>query len=200
MMLASRERQWSLLPALTATLLALSSLFACAVSASPSPSDFTVHSISVNHELGGAHHKLSQLHLVQQPDDPVRGKKYYIGLSSAEASSLSQNEVNLKYGPGIEPFQRATTGLRAEGSVAGSAGSADLTHLYSLELPDNFLEKSPEGIVTPNITISIDFLFHRLASPLPKLIGQSDSASLLWEGDSVPRTPYGANKVRVKAR
>lgn len=179
----------------------------------PPASDFLVHSISVNHELGGILHQTSQLHLIQQPDvsasadeQSTTASRYFIGLSPQEAAALSHSEVNLKFGPGILPEQRAVAPLHPEGSVltshADNDASADLTHLYSIELPPAFLQRNDKAhnVVTPNITVSVDLLFHKVSQPLPKQIGQKDAPSLLWEGDSIPRAVYGAGKVRVKAR
>lgn len=168
----------------------------------PSPSDFLVHSISVNHELGGALHGSSQLHLIEQPASAAV-TKYFIGLSALEAASLSSNEVNLKFGPGMLPEQRSAAYLKSEGSIETThgAGESDVTHLYSVEIPEGFF-KRPENtnVVVPNITISVDMIFHRLSEPLPKTVAQRAGVSLVWEGDSVPRTPYGARRVRVKAK
>lgn len=183
---------------------AVCQLLATARADQPDVSAFKVHSISVNHELGGSAHSTSQLHLIQQPDEPKVDLKYYIGLSPAEATSLSSSEVNLKFGPGVLPDQRAVVPLTPEGSaeVLSEDGSVDVTHLYSVALPQRFLEKSdPQAnIVTPNITIAVDLLFHKLSEALPKSVAQRSEAALLWEGDAVPRTVYGAGKVRVKAR
>lgn len=168
----------------------------------PSPSDFNVHSVSVQHELGGSIHTTSQLHLIEQPHSEDAVSKYYIGLSPQEAASLSWSEVNLKLGPGVLPDQRSTADLSYEGSLAISSSTPDLTHLYSLELPPRFLQQNDPGlnIERSNITIAVDLAFHHLSEALPKAVSQKEDASLLWAGDAVPRSVYGAGKVRVKAR
>lgn len=182
--------------------------FAAVTSSPPSfsPSDFHVHSISVNHELGGATHSTSQLHLVEQPNPASASvnPRYYIALSPQEAASLSWSEVNVKFGPGLETQHRAVLPLRDEHySIPGESP----THLYSIELPKSFLVRRGEaaadansGIVTPNITIAVDLGFHHVSEALPKAVTQKEDASLLWKGDAVPRSVYAVGKTRVKAR
>ncbi|CAO1625453.1 unnamed protein product [Jaminaea pallidilutea] len=168
----------------------------------PSPSDFKMHSISVNHELGGSTHQTSQLHVFEQPKGPDSSSKYFIGLSPAEAATLSWAEVNLKIGAGIEPEQRGVADLHYEGSVS-EIQIEEPTHLYSVTLPPYFMQNhdpNDRGIVTPNITVAVDLLFQHLSQPLPKAVSQKQDASLQWQGDVHPRTPYGCPKVRVKAR
>ena len=198
------SRQYTRILHLAVAIIGLCSLLVSPVYADyPHPSDFHVHSISVNHELGGSAHSTSQLHLIQQPDKPKVDLKYFIGLSASEAASLSSSEVNLKFGPGVLPNQRAVVPLTPQGSIESLAGEEiDITHLYSIDIPQSFLEKSDPAanVVTPNITIAVDLLFHKLSHALPKAIAQKQEASLLWQGDATPRTVYGAGKVRVKAR
>ncbi|CAO1617559.1 unnamed protein product [Sympodiomycopsis kandeliae] len=198
-----RYSRQTLLPLLVTALSVCQLLASSVLAGFPQASDYNVHSISVNHELGGSLHSTSQLHLVQQPEETPLDSKYYIGLSAVEAASLSSSEVNLKFGPGILPNQRAVAALTPEGSVESfSDGIVDLTHLYSVELPHSFFTKSDaaDNIVTPNITIAVDLTFHKLSEALPKAVPQKAAASLLWEGDATPRSPYGVGKVRVKAR
>lgn len=184
------------------SLLATIAAAAAAASSSPSPSDFKVHSISVEHQLGGSIHTTSQLHLVEQPNSTSDESLYFIGLSPEEAAALSWSEVNLKLGPGIAPDQRATVDLDYQGSLHHGSAASEITHLYSLQLPPRFLEQAdPElDIGRSNITIAIDLVFHHLSEALPKAVAQKEEASLLWKGDAVPRTVYGAGKTRVKAR
>ncbi|CAO1630039.1 unnamed protein product [Parajaminaea phylloscopi] len=169
---------------------------------SPAPSDFNVHSISVEHDLGGSLHRSNQIHLVEQPHSASAESRFFIGLSAAEAAALSWSEVNLKLGPGVQPDQRATVDLEYEGSQAYGPDAVDTTHLYSLQLPPRFLEQvDPDlNVQRSNITIAVEMAFHHLGEALPRAVAQKESPSLLWKGDAQPRALYGAGKVRVKAR
>lgn len=173
----------------------------------PPSNDFIVHSMSVNHVLGGAIQETSHLHVIQKRElrnelllpepSALQEAKYYIALTSDEAAALAHSEVFLQAGNGQSATYKDAGQLLPEGlvSVPHEAGLSAVgpLQLYSIRIPHDLL--AAEGVISRNVTVAMHLVFHKLSEPLPKAATQSELATFISQVDSAPLAVYGAGEV-----
>ncbi|KDN37321.1 Ribophorin I [Tilletiaria anomala UBC 951] len=148
------------------------------LAAVPNANDWHLTNVVKNLELHGSVSQAITTYTVKRGSGS--SEPFFVAFSAAEYEKLAFADAIVD-GQGKTP-----TALPLQDE--GLDPEDPTTHLASLNLPESAAE----------VTVSVRCAYNHLVEALPKVIAQTDPVLLIWKGDVGLRTPYVADKGRVK--